>query len=194
MGMGRSAAPRTGAEQPHAMKYMKCAVILTVSLVVLCGGVEAFVPPVSLLRPQGSALALKSLRGQLPPALRSGRSLTLHMQTKDETSEEEPPKENMMTKVKAAGVAGLVSYALWEFVFWTVSVPLAIYSYHATTGEWPSFDDKESTAKVSAVIFGFLNVARALVPVRIALTLGTAPLVDKYIIKPFNLEKKEASE
>lgn len=28
------------------------------------------------------------------------------------------------------------------------------------------------------------------VPVRIALTLGTAPLVDKYIIKPFNLDKK----
>ena len=61
------------------MKYMKCAVILTVSLVVLCGGVEGFVPPVSLLRPQGSALALKSLRGRLPPALRSGRSLTLQV-------------------------------------------------------------------------------------------------------------------
>ena len=45
--------------------------------------------------------------------------------------------------------------------------------------------------QVSAVIFGFLNVARALVPVRIALTLGTAPLVDKYIIKPFNLDKKK---
>jgi len=202
MGLGRSAAPRTGVELPHAMKYMKCAVILTVSLVVLCGGVEAFVPPVSLLRPQGSALALKSLRGQLPPALRSGRSLTLQMQTKDETSEvaeesakskteEEPPKENMMTKVKAAGVAGLVSYALWEFVFWTVSVPLSIYTYHATTGEWPSFDNPESTAKVSAVIFGFLNVARALVPVRIALTLGTAPLVDKYIVQRFGLDKKK---
>ena len=61
------------------MKYMTCAVILTVSLVVLCGGVEGFVPPVSLLRPQNSALALKSLRGQLPPALRSGRSLTLQV-------------------------------------------------------------------------------------------------------------------
>ena len=45
--------------------------------------------------------------------------------------------------------------------------------------------------KVSAVIFGFLNIARALVPVRIALTLGTAPLVDKYIIQPFNLDKKD---
>ena len=37
--------------------------------------------------------------------------------------------------------------------------------------------------QVSAVIFGFLNIARALVPVRIALTLATAPAVDKYIIK-----------
>jgi hypothetical protein len=45
--------------------------------------------------------------------------------------------------------------------------------------------------QVSAVIFGFLNIARALVPVRIALTLGTAPLVDKYIIQPFNLDKKD---
>ena len=27
-------------------------------------------------------------------------------------------------QVKAAGVAGLVSYALWEFAFWTISVPL----------------------------------------------------------------------
>jgi hypothetical protein len=30
--------------------------------------------------------------------------------------------------------------------------------------------------QVSAVIFGFLNVARALVPVRIGLTLATVPL------------------
>ena len=44
---------------------------------------------------------------------------------------------------------------------------------------------------MSAVIFGFLNVARALVPVRIALTLGTAPLVDKYIVKRFGLDKKK---
>ncbi len=101
--------------------------------------------------------------------------------------------------------------------FWTVSVPAAIFAYHQTTGEWPSFDNPESTAKVrshrplrtgshpsdhfdlqvsvcsraiftaswigergrgqvSAVVFGFLNVARALVPVRIAITLATVPL------------------
>ncbi|EKX46767.1 hypothetical protein GUITHDRAFT_70348 [Guillardia theta CCMP2712] len=80
-----------------------------------------------------------------------------------------------MTKVKDAGVAGLVAYAIWEFIFWAISVPTAIFAYHQTTGEWPSFDNPESTAKVSAVIFGFLNVARALVPVRIAITLATAP-------------------
>lgn len=48
-----------------------------------------------------------------------------------------------------------------------------------------------SHTQVSAVIFGFLNVARALVPVRIALTLGTAPLVDKYIVQRFGLDKKK---
>mmetsp|Transcript_40210 Transcript_40210/g.94126 ORF Transcript_40210/g.94126 Transcript_40210/m.94126 type:complete len:206 (+) Transcript_40210:44-661(+) len=104
-----------------------------------------------------------------------------------ETIEKKEEKENMMTKVKAAGVAGLISYALWEFVFWAVSVPAAVIIYQQTTGEWPSFDNPESTAKVSAVIFGFLNFARALVPVRIGLTLATAPLVDKYICKPFNI-------
>mmetsp|Transcript_49678 Transcript_49678/g.124043 ORF Transcript_49678/g.124043 Transcript_49678/m.124043 type:complete len:210 (+) Transcript_49678:46-675(+) len=104
-----------------------------------------------------------------------------------ETVEKKEEKENMMTKVKAAGVAGLISYALWEFVFWAVSAPAAVIIYHQTTGEWPSFDNPESTAKVSAVIFGFLNFARALVPVRIGLTLASAPFVDKYICKPFNI-------
>jgi hypothetical protein len=36
-------------------------------------------------------------------------------------------------QVKAAGVAGLVSYALWEFVFWTVSVPLGQYPLFITS-------------------------------------------------------------
>lgn len=71
--------------------------------------------------------------------------MQVEQETKEEVKEE---KENMMTKVKAAGVAGLASYALWEFAFWTISVPLAIWTYHQTTGEWPSFDNKESTAKV----------------------------------------------
>lgn len=108
--------------------------------------------------------------------------LDLDIQTKTQ-----PEKENLMSKVKATGVAGLVSYALWEFVFWAVSTPTAIIIYHQTTGEWPNFSNPESTAKVSAVIFGFLNVARALVPVRIGLTLATVPLVDQYIVKPFNI-------
>jgi len=178
---------------------MKVSVMFFAALLAVLNGADAFAPSSVGLRLHSGQRVSAMAQG---PSLRTGRSLSLKMsetETKEETkaaaapetAKEEPPKENMMTKVKAAGVAGLVSYALWEFVFWTVSVPVAIYSYHATTGEWPSFDNPESTAKVSAVIFGFLNVARALVPVRIALTLGTAPLVDKYIIKPFNLDKKK---
>jgi len=37
-----------------------------------------------------------------------------------------PDQRASCTQVKAAGVAGLVSYALWEFAFWTISVPLGM--------------------------------------------------------------------
>ena len=112
----------------------------------------------------------------------------------DISTKSPPEKENLMARVKATGIAGLISYAAWEFVFWAVSAPTAVVMYHQTTGEWPNFNNPESTAKVSAVIFGFLNFARALVPVRIGLTLATVPLVDKYVVKPFNLGKSKEAE
>jgi len=173
---------------------MKFPVIPAVAVLAVLSGADAFAPAFAgLMQRQGGAHAAMTASRR---PIRACRPFALKMSETDPVAktpepEPEPEKENMMTKVKAAGVAGLISYALWEFAFWTISVPIAIFSYHATTGQWPSFDDKESTAKVSAVIFGFLNLARALVPVRIALTLGTAPLVDKYLIKPFNLDKKE---
>mmetsp|Transcript_20479 Transcript_20479/g.49582 ORF Transcript_20479/g.49582 Transcript_20479/m.49582 type:complete len:195 (+) Transcript_20479:84-668(+) len=167
----------------------------------------AFAPASEAFAPASSAILRRAAPGpsiaQLPlrhAALSARRGCSLRMKETEEkkdvaeTPAEEPVEENMMTKVKAAGVAGLVSYALWEFVFWIVSVPLAIFTYKETTGVWPNFDDNESKAKVSAVIFGFLNLARALVPVRIGLTLATTPLVDKYIIKPFGFDKKKEGE
>jgi hypothetical protein len=42
--------------------------------------------------------------------------------------------QNLMQQVKDAGVAGVVSYALWEFGFWTISVPVCILGYREVTG------------------------------------------------------------
>lgn len=94
------------------------------------------------------------------------------------------PKQ-MMQQIKDAGLAGalylssmrrhahknywkgVISYALWELGFWTISVPLTLIGYQRVTGHWPDLSDKEDIAKLSAEAFAFVNFARFAVPLRI---------------------------
>jgi hypothetical protein len=48
----------------------------------------------------------------------------------DELSE----TERLMKQVKEAGTAGVISYAGWELMFWTVSVPVCVLGYREATG------------------------------------------------------------
>jgi hypothetical protein len=105
----------------------------------------------------------------------------------------EPTKElsetqKLMTQVKEAGVAGVISYALWELGFWAVSVPVVLFGYYEVTGHWPDLSDKSDAAKLSAEAFAFVNFARFAVPLRIGLALSTTPwiqanIVDRYLKK-----------
>lgn len=63
--------------------------------------------------------------------------------------------------------SGVISYAVWELGFWTISIPLTLIGYQQVTGHWPDLNDKEDIAKLSAESFAFLNVARVAVPLRI---------------------------
>lgn len=92
--------------------------------------------------------------------------------------------ENLMAQIKAAGVAGVISYAFWELGFWTISVPVCIVAYYQVTGHWPDFSDKDDVAKLGAEAFAFVNVARFAVPLRIGLALGTTPWVQANIVDP----------
>lgn len=42
--------------------------------------------------------------------------------------------QKLMKQVKESGTAGIVSYALWELAFWTVSVPVCVFGYKEVTG------------------------------------------------------------
>ena len=42
--------------------------------------------------------------------------------------------DDLMEKIKESGVAGVISYALWELAFWTVSVPVCVLGYKEVTG------------------------------------------------------------
>lgn len=81
--------------------------------------------------------------------------------------EEKSETENLMQKVKDSGLAGVISYALWELGFWAISVPVCIIGYQQVTGHMPDLNDKEDIAKLSAEAFAFVNFARFAVPLRI---------------------------
>jgi hypothetical protein len=93
-----------------------------------------------------------------------------------------------MKQVKDAGLAGVISYALWELGFWLLSVPVVIFGYEAAVGHFPDLSDKDDLAKLGAEAFAFVNFARFAVPLRIGLALSTTPwiqsnVVDKYLQK-----------
>jgi hypothetical protein len=51
-----------------------------------------------------------------------------------EIEEEMTETQKLMKQVKDSGVAGFVSYALWEWAFWLVSVPVSLLGYTEVTG------------------------------------------------------------
>lgn len=111
-----------------------------------------------------------------------------------ETSE----TKKLMQQVKDAGIAGVISYALWEFGFWTVSVPVCIAAYRQVTGHWPDLTNTDDLQKLGAEAFAFVNVARFAVPLRIGLALGTTPWIQKNVVDRFSKsggdENKEREE
>ena len=103
-----------------------------------------------------------------------------------EVPEELNDTQKLMKQVKDAGVAGIISYALWEFGFWALSVPVCVFGYRELTGHWPDFQNQEDLQKLGAEAFAFVNFARFAVPLRIGLALGTTPWIQKNFVDKFN--------
>jgi hypothetical protein len=90
--------------------------------------------------------------------------------------------KRLMQQVKDAGVAGVLSYALWELGFWTVSVPVCVGAYHQVTGHWPDLTNADDVKQLGAEAFAFVNVARFAVPLRIGLALSTTPWIQRNVV------------
>jgi hypothetical protein len=105
-------------------------------------------------------------------------------------AEQKEDGKALMQKVKDAGAAGIISYIFWEWAFWGVSVPVAIFAFKELTGHWPDFSNQEDLSYLGGEAFAFVNVARFAVPLRIGLALGTTPWVQANIVDRF--KKKDA--
>jgi hypothetical protein len=102
-----------------------------------------------------------------------------------EPEEELSETKKLMKQVKEAGVAGIISYALWEFGFWALSVPVVFVGYREVTGHWPDIQNKDDVGKLGAEAFAFVNFARFAVPLRIGLALGTTPWIQDNVVDRF---------
>ena len=60
----------------------------------------------------------------------------LGMKEKDECEIVEEG-ENLMEQIKCAGRAGIVSYVIWEWIFWLTAIPIACFTYYSASGSWP---------------------------------------------------------
>lgn len=114
-----------------------------------------------------------------------------------EVEEELSETKKLLKQVKEAGTAGIISYALWELAFWTLSVPVCVFAYYELVGHMPDFTNKEDLEKLGGEAFAFVNFARFAVPLRIGLALSTTSwiqgnVVDKYFNKKDeNVPKEE---
>lgn len=109
---------------------------------------------------------------------------------KEKEEKEMSETQKLMQKVKDSGLAGIISYALWELGFWTLSIPVCIIGYQELTGHWPDLKNGDDLQKLGAEAFAFVNFARFAVPLRIGLALSTTPWIQKNIVDRFNINKK----
>ena len=90
-----------------------------------------------------------------------------------------PPPDARLTfaAIKRFGVAGTVSYVLTEVAFWALALPGASLAYHASTGEWLSWDTDR--AQLAALAATFVTGVRFAVPLRMGVAFACVPAVQR---------------
>lgn len=111
----------------------------------------------------------------------------MSMETSESADVEEELNETqkLLKRVKQAGTAGAISYALWELAFWGVSIPVCSLGFYDVAGHWPDLSNPDDMQKLGAEAFAFVNVARFAVPLRIGLALSTSGWIDEYVVQKF---------
>ena len=102
-----------------------------------------------------------------------------------EQAKEEP--STLLGLVKDAGVAGAISYTVVELVFWAIALPIGIFSWHASTGEWLQpllllqADGVEGKARLLGLLLSYVLLLKTLFPVRLGSTLLLTPYTKRFV-------------
>jgi len=90
-------------------------------------------------------------------------------------------RQEMMRKIKDAGLAGTLAYVLVELAFWAVAFPLAAWGYRANTGVWLDLSSDVDKATLAAAAAALATGARVFVPMRVAAAVALTPTVSRVL-------------
>lgn len=144
--------------------------------------------------------------------LRSARTALVTMEEKplfsnpfaQKPASESTPKDGddegwTLDKVAALGLAGVLSIAVAESVFWLLSFPVSAVVYYVATGEWINLLEQEGQVKFLAFTAGWGALGGAIAQYRTVLTAAAiTPWMDRTVVKPYltplidNFKKEES--
>ena len=117
----------------------------------------------------------------------------------ESTPKEEEEEGWTLDKVAALGLAGVLSIAVAESVFWLLSFPVSAVVYYVATGEWINLLEQEGQVKFLAFTAGWGALGGAIAQYRTVLTAAAlTPWMDRTVVKPYltplidNFKKEES--
>ena len=160
-------------------------------LVLLANAVSGFTVPAAPRAAVGAPLLVPlRVAGRAPPvALQEGgggggflSSLLPKKDDKAAVEEKEEKEEEGMTleKVASYGIAGVLSIAVAETVFWVLSFPTSELLYFVSTGEWIDLLSQEGQLKFLAFTAGWGAIGGVIAQYRTVLTAAAmTPWMDR---------------
>ena len=114
----------------------------------------------------------------------------------DDTDDQEnfSKAKELMKQTKEAGTAGIISFAMVQLGFWSLSLVVALAMYVRINGHPPDLTNSEELAQVAAEALAYVNIARLAAPLRIALALSSTPWIQKHLLDRFRGARKEESD
>lgn len=96
-------------------------------------------------------------------------------------------KSDPLAEVKAAGIAGILSYFCVEVTFFAIALPTGYFAWHWQTGEWlqPQLllqsDSGDDKIRLVGLILSYVVLLKTLFPVRLGTTLLLTPVMKRIL-------------
>merc|ERR1719217_650934 len=101
-------------------------------------------------------------------------------------ADESDDEKMTLEKVASLGLAGVLSIAVAETVFWVLSFPTSELLYFAANGEWIDLLTQEGQLKFLAFTAGWGALGGIIAQYRTVLTAAAmTPWMDRVVVKPY---------